>query len=189
MLRTCADSEYRYMTSFELFQGRNPDSQKNQSENIVLSLVKPFYNTGRNVFTDRFYTSIPLCIELFKKKLSLVGTLNNIRKYLPKEAVSNLKNINLENELSASDENKKEKATRRRLNKREQYDSKFFFCKLNDLKMVLQSYMVKAKNCLCFLSSMHEDGKVEEKIDGKLNNKKKSDINLCYNAGKSGVTA
>lgn len=51
-----------------LYRGRNPESTaaKNTATKIVLDLAEPYFNTGRNITTDRFYSSITLAIELIK---------------------------------------------------------------------------------------------------------------------------
>ena len=53
------------------------------SESVVIKLVEPYLGKGRNVTNDNFFTSTHLATELQKKKTSLVGTLNKIRKEVP----------------------------------------------------------------------------------------------------------
>ena len=59
-----------------------PTTQK-LSESVVIELLEPYLGKGRNATTDNFFTSTHLATELRKKKTSLVGTLNKIRKEVP----------------------------------------------------------------------------------------------------------
>lgn len=173
-----------------LYRGRNPESTSavNSASSFVLDLASPFFNTGRNVTTDRFYTSIKLAIELFKNGLSFVGTCMTNRKYLPDESRSVLINPNLEDELKErSDMTNGEKKQAKRLNWREKYTSKFFYSKLVDTYLIVQSYMVKPKKVLLFVSTMFFSSDIKPTIKNKQNVKKKSDLNLYYNSTKGGV--
>ena len=53
------------------------------SDKVVMTLMKPFMNKGRNVTTNNFFTLFLLAKELKKKKASLVGTMNKVRLELP----------------------------------------------------------------------------------------------------------
>lgn len=57
----------------------------NQGERVVLDLVEQYKNTGRNITTDNFFTSVSLADTLRKWKLSIVGTLKKNKPYLPAE--------------------------------------------------------------------------------------------------------
>ena len=45
--------------------------------------MQPFFNNGRNVTTDNFFTSAKLATQLIQKQTSLVGTLNKNRREVP----------------------------------------------------------------------------------------------------------
>ncbi|KAJ4437611.1 hypothetical protein ANN_17756 [Periplaneta americana] len=45
----------------------------------------PIKDTGRNVTTDRFYTSVELAEDLHECKITLVGTMLNNRRHIPEE--------------------------------------------------------------------------------------------------------
>jgi hypothetical protein len=49
----------------------------------VCKLIRPVENSGRNVTTDNFYTSLNLARELRRKKLTLVGTMRANKRELP----------------------------------------------------------------------------------------------------------
>lgn len=123
-------------------------------------MADPIKNTGYNVTTDRFYTSVELADTLYTDfKLTLVGTLKSNRKHIPAELKST--------------------------NGRELYSTKFAFTDPATKKppVTLVSYITKEKpkKNLLMLSTQHRDAAVQ--VDGK----KKSDINLYYNATKGGV--
>ena len=54
-------------------------------EHVVLRLIEPYKKTDRNVTTDNFFTSINLAKTLRQEGLSLVVTVNRIRKEIPQE--------------------------------------------------------------------------------------------------------
>jgi hypothetical protein len=45
--------------------------------------MDPYLGKGRNVTTDNFFTSLKLAKDLLKKKTSLIGTVNKVRRELP----------------------------------------------------------------------------------------------------------
>ncbi len=49
--------------------------QKNLGENNVKMLCSRFRNTGRNITTGNFFTSVPLAQHLLEKDHTIVGTL------------------------------------------------------------------------------------------------------------------
>ena len=52
---------------------------------MVKHMVREVAGTGRNVMMDRYFTSIPLTEDLLAERLTVVGTINKRRKFLPKE--------------------------------------------------------------------------------------------------------
>ena len=54
-------------------------------EHVVLQLIEPYRKTGRNVTTDNFFTSVNLAKTLRQQGISIVGTVNRIRKEIPQE--------------------------------------------------------------------------------------------------------
>jgi hypothetical protein len=59
-------------------------------EYVVLRLVKPYFNSGRNVTVDNFFTSLHLANELSANELTLVGTMSKARRETP-EAIKTRK--------------------------------------------------------------------------------------------------
>ncbi|KAJ4446305.1 hypothetical protein ANN_13000 [Periplaneta americana] len=126
-----------------------------ECKSVVRRLVKPLEGTGRNVTTDRYYTSIELAEELYNDdKLTLVGTLKSNRKHIPEEL--------------------------KKTQGRELYSSRFLFTdpKTGKAPVTLVSYITRLKpnKNLLLLSTQHNDRKVDESTE-----KKKTDVNLYYN--------
>jgi Transposase IS4 len=60
----------------------------NLSTDVALKLSEPYWNAGRTLCTDNFYTSIPLANALLGVQTHLVGTIRLNRKGLTSEVVS-----------------------------------------------------------------------------------------------------
>lgn len=54
-------------------------------ESIVMRLVSPYLNAGRNVTTDNYFSSFSLAKQLKRKNTSFVGTVRRHRKEIPNE--------------------------------------------------------------------------------------------------------
>ena len=54
-------------------------------KHVVLRLIEPCRKTGRNLSTDNFFTSVNLAKTLRQQAISIVGTVNCIRKEIPQE--------------------------------------------------------------------------------------------------------
>ena len=82
------DVESKYILNAIPYLGKDDFPPPNQrlSDNVVMTLMKPFVGKGRNVTTGNFFTSILLAKELEKKKTSLIGTMNKVRRELPASA-------------------------------------------------------------------------------------------------------
>ena len=70
-------------TGSETYSSTSQYSHLPKTTQIVMNLVTPFLDNGYHLFTDRFYTSIPLAEELEDRKTRLTGTINNTRVDLP----------------------------------------------------------------------------------------------------------
>ena len=55
------------------------------AESVVMKLMDGLLDCGRRLFTDNFYTSIPLAENLIKRRTHMIGTIRKNRKGLPKE--------------------------------------------------------------------------------------------------------
>lgn len=93
------DASNGYVSAVEPYMGANTYSTVTDrpdllvTTKVVLSLVNKLENTvgnveGYHIFTDRYYTSIELARELYKKNIHLTGTINRGRVGLPKEIKS-----------------------------------------------------------------------------------------------------
>lgn len=84
------DSTNAYFLNGQIYTGRTGNStEKNQGERVVRELSLKYLNTGRNITTDNFFTTLPLAKFLFSKKTTLVGTVRKTRKFLPEELCGN----------------------------------------------------------------------------------------------------
>ena len=78
---TMADSTHGFVLNILLYTGRdtlaNASSQYDdlsQPAQVVLHLVEPYLDQGHYVFTDRYYTSIPLIQALSSRNTAFTGT-------------------------------------------------------------------------------------------------------------------
>lgn len=62
-------------------------------EFVVLKLMEPYVGCGRTVKTDNFFTSLSLAIKLTTKRTSLVGSIRQNKRELPKLAKSKKDNM------------------------------------------------------------------------------------------------
>lgn len=112
----------------------------------------------------------------------------NNRKNLPELSTSPMINPNLEEELKTSDHmSDMQKKQARNNNWREKFTSIFFYSKICNTMLTIQSYMVKPKKVLLFISSIMFSPMISKEINNKPNTKLKSDLNLFYNQTKAGV--
>lgn len=75
LIRMLSDAHTRYILKMEVYAGKDErPAEERSAKAVVRRLVKPLEGTGRNVTTDRYYTSIELAEELYNDKLTLVGT-------------------------------------------------------------------------------------------------------------------
>lgn len=126
-----------YTSNLEIYAGLQPDGPfrlDNSAASIVKRLVEPIRNSGRNITTDNWFTSIPLAIDLFKNyKLTLVGTIRKNKRELPSEFV----------------------ATKNR----PIYSSYFGF---SEKKITIVSYAPKKNKVVLMLSTMHHDSSIDK---------------------------
>lgn len=79
------DMTTKYVCNAFPYLGKEDMHREKQrlGEYIVLHLMEPFVNQGRNVTTDSFLTSLQLAKKLKEKETSLFGTMNKIRREIP----------------------------------------------------------------------------------------------------------
>jgi len=82
-----------YVYNLLVYCGKmDPLSGFGHAETVVLKLMDNILDRGHVLYTDNFYTSVPLAQQLLTRKTYLCGTLRKNRKYLPEAvASSNLK--------------------------------------------------------------------------------------------------
>ena len=82
-----ADVQTKYMLHSFPYLGKDDSRPAGIAlgEHVVLRLTEPYRKTGRNVTTDNFFTSVNLAKALRQKGISIVGTVNRIRKDIPQE--------------------------------------------------------------------------------------------------------
>ena len=54
---------------------------KRRSDYIVMQLMFPYLNKGRNVATNNYFTFVRLATQLKEKQTSLLGTVNKVRQH------------------------------------------------------------------------------------------------------------
>lgn len=87
---TLADSANGYMLNILVYTGADtldeadPDYRSlPQPGRVVLHLLQPYLDKGYHVYTDRYYTSIPLATALEERSTSFTGTAVRNRTNLP----------------------------------------------------------------------------------------------------------
>lgn len=128
------DSRLFYTWKMEIYAGQQPKGPfqvDNSPSSVVKRLIKPLYNSGRNLTVDNWYTSYPLSQELLEKKITIVGTLRKNKKEIPPVFLHS--------------------------KKREVFSSIFGFQK----ETTIVSYTPKKNRNVLLLSTMHNDDKID----------------------------
>ena len=61
----------------------NNEREVGLAENVVLKLSERYFNSGRNIFMDRFFSSHSVAIKLLEKGLTMTGTIKQNRREVP----------------------------------------------------------------------------------------------------------
>ena len=86
---TMADSDNGYLLNVLVYTGRETleesttDTSLPQPARVVMHLIDPYLDKGHHLFTDRYYTSIPLADALKARSTAFTGTCNKNRMGLP----------------------------------------------------------------------------------------------------------
>lgn len=73
----------------EIYTGQPISGREvNQGERVVKTLATKFKDTGRNIVTDNFFTTLPLAKSLADWSLTLVGTIKKNKTCIPKEMLA-----------------------------------------------------------------------------------------------------
>ena len=81
------DADTSYPLAGEIYLGRQPGAERevNQGARVVKSLTKKWLQSGRNIVTDNFFTSIQLAEDLYVDHTTLVGTIRKNKPDIPKQ--------------------------------------------------------------------------------------------------------
>ena len=96
-------SESFYMKNYDIYLGKIDTREKNQGERVVLQLSSCLSH-GYNITVDNFFTSFSLASKLLKKNITLLGTLRQNKKEIPKELLPSKERIVFSSEFRFSDD-------------------------------------------------------------------------------------
>ncbi|KAM9746554.1 uncharacterized protein ACNS7B_010501 isoform 2-T2 [Menidia menidia] len=79
------DLKTKYVCNILPYLGKDPTRPRGErvSESVVMRLMEPFLDKGRNVTTDNFFTSLSLAKRLLSRNSTILGTVNRIRQEIP----------------------------------------------------------------------------------------------------------
>jgi len=64
-----------YTVGFKIYAGKEADKVQRVSTKVVLEMAEDYLDMGRTMYTDNWYSSYDLAIELLNRKTHLVGTI------------------------------------------------------------------------------------------------------------------
>ena len=125
----CADPSSCYTHNLQPILDKDESRDKDVSvgTHVVMQLTAELYGSGRNITCDNFFTNVKLADELYKKKLTILGTMRQNLRDVPSEFRPN-KGRDVGSSLFGFDENK-----------------------------TIVSYMTKRNKAVVLLSTMHRD--------------------------------
>ena len=79
------DDVTNYLCNAFPYLGKDELLSANESlpESVAIRLMSPYLNKGRNVTTDKFFTSPSLARTLKANDISIVGTISRTRREIP----------------------------------------------------------------------------------------------------------
>lgn len=86
VFKLCTEKGYTW--NLIIYCGKSRSQEVGVSEKTVMELAEGLLDEGRTIYTDNYYTSIPLAYRLRRRRTHLVGTLRSSRKHLPKDVMS-----------------------------------------------------------------------------------------------------
>ena len=87
-LWSLADAKTSYLLKFNVYLGAEPNAPKvpgGLGSRVVLDILDNYKHLGHVVYTDNYYSSIPLYRRLRTLDFGATGTIDKRRKYLPAE--------------------------------------------------------------------------------------------------------
>lgn len=82
-----SESKTGYVLSFQVYTGAMSEEANSLTKalghRVVMDLKQPFLGKGHKLFVDKFYTSVPLFLELLDNGTYATGTVVANHKYLP----------------------------------------------------------------------------------------------------------
>ncbi|KAK4324281.1 hypothetical protein Pmani_005121 [Petrolisthes manimaculis] len=130
------DAENYYMCNAKTYLGKETVGRGrnvNIAQEITMTLMKPFLDTGRNLTMDNWFTSLPLTRQLYDRNTTCVGTIRR-KGYIPMAMLG--------------------KSKQRKVN-----TSAFLFQE----NVTLLSYKAKKKKTVMLMSSLHNEVKIGDK--------------------------
>ena len=89
------DSRSTYLCNFEIYSGKTHFRNEEESlpRHIVKKLCAPYKGKGHLIYMDRYFTIIPLFLDLKDMKIGATGTVSLHRKGIPKDLIKDSKEI------------------------------------------------------------------------------------------------
>ncbi|XP_035213239.1 uncharacterized protein LOC118187142 [Stegodyphus dumicola] len=90
------DARVFYTWSMEIYAGKQPDGPfqvENGASEVVKRLIRPLYNSGRNLTVDNWYMGFELSQDLLKKKITIVGTMRKNEREIPPEFLAEKREV------------------------------------------------------------------------------------------------
>jgi hypothetical protein len=134
-----SEAKTGFALSAKIYSGKPKDQEieRELGKKVVLQLTEPFFNSGRNIVTDNYFTSHSLAVELIKKNLTLLGTIRKHRKEIP-TYLRNTRHL-------------------------DQFTSRFVFDHENAITMV--TYIPRKYRSVVLLSSSHFSAEIDDSQD------------------------
>lgn len=76
-----------YTLQYNIYAGKNEVRETNVSYKIVLKLMEPYFNHGRCLYIDNWYSSVELAEKLIKENIHMVETLRANRRGNPPDVI------------------------------------------------------------------------------------------------------
>ncbi|KAF0687698.1 piggyBac transposable element-derived protein 4-like, partial [Aphis craccivora] len=76
-----------YTIALKVYAGKEASTEESVGTKIVMELGNPYFDCGRTLFVDNWYSSVELAEKLKTRQTHLVGTIRSNRKSNPKQVV------------------------------------------------------------------------------------------------------